>query len=103
MAVGIADMTGVAALLSMLACGLVPSLVLGAFLGRARAYWTLAACGLLGSSLWIVDFTLFSDPDVHSSSVALVFVGALSLGLVGVPLVWGAMAGRWCSRARAVP
>lgn len=86
---GIADLTGVTVLLSMLLCGIVPSLLLGSLLGRARACWALATCTALGPTLWILDFTSFSDPDVHSSdSMAVAFVGGLAWGL-SVPRSWG--------------
>lgn len=99
---GIADLTGVTVLLSMLLCGIVPSLLLGSLLGRARACWALATCTALGPTLWILDFTSFSDPDVHSSdSMAVAFVGGLALGFVSAPLVGGAIAGRWRSRRHA--
>ncbi|MFD5337499.1 hypothetical protein [Streptomyces hawaiiensis] len=100
--VGILDLTGFTAILSMLICGFVPSLLLGALLGRARACRLLAACGAAGPALWILDFTVFSDPDVHTSeAVAVGFAGALAVGLISAPLVWGAMAGRYCSRPGA--
>jgi hypothetical protein len=100
--VGIADLTGVTVILSMLFCGFVPSLLLGGLLGRARACWALATCAALGPSLWILDFTVLSDPDVRSSvPVAVAFMGALALGFVSAPLMGGAIAGRWCSRRHA--
>jgi hypothetical protein len=102
MAVGIVDMTGVTVILSMLICGFLPSFLLGALLGRARACWALATCGALGPSLWILDFTLFSDPDVHSSvPVAVAITVTLAFGFVCAPLIGGAIAGRWCSCPRA--
>lgn len=100
-AAGIVDLTGVTVILSMLVCGFVPSLLLGGLLGRARACWALATCAALGPFLWILDFTVLSDPDVHSSdAVAIAFAGALALGLVSVPLLGGAIAGRWCASRR---
>ncbi|MFD5477568.1 hypothetical protein [Streptomyces hawaiiensis] len=98
-AVGILDLTGLTAILSMLICGLVPSLLLGTLLGRARACRLLAMCGVAGPALWILDFTVFSDPDVHSShAVAVAFAGALALGLISAPLMGGAVVGRYCRR-----
>ncbi|MER5834506.1 hypothetical protein ABT116_27660 [Streptomyces sp. NPDC002130] len=98
--VGILDLTGVAAVLSMLILGPVPSFLLGTLLGRARATWLVATCGAAGPSLWILDFTVFSDPDVRSSTaVAVASAGALALGLVSAPLLAGAAAGRFCCRS----
>ena len=97
--VGIEDMTGVSSFLSMLVCGFVPSLLLGALLGRARAWRLLATCCAVGPCLWSLDFTVFSDPDVHSSNVfAVAFAGVLGLVLVIAPLMGGAAAGRLCHR-----
>ena len=101
-AVGILDLSGVAVILSMLICGVVPSALLGAVLGRDRACRLLATCGVVGPCLWIADFTVLSDPDVHSSNaVAVAFAVALAVVLVVVPLMGGAVAGRMCGRPRA--
>lgn len=100
-AAGVADLTGVAVMLSMVVCGSVPSLLLGALLGRARACWALATCAVSGPALWILDFTVPGDPDVRSSVPVAVYIsGTLALGLVSAPLLVGAVAGWWCSRLR---
>ncbi|MEU5397074.1 hypothetical protein [Streptomyces tibetensis] len=97
---GILDLTGVALALSLLVFGPVPSFLLGTLLGRARATWLVATCGAVGPFLWILDFTVFSDPHVRSSTaVAVAFAGASALGLVSVPLLGGAAAGRFCCRS----
>ncbi|MFF6995368.1 hypothetical protein ACFY93_10465 [Streptomyces sp. NPDC008313] len=96
---GILDLSGITAILSMLLCGILPSLLLGALLGRARACRLLAACGAAGPLLWILDFTVFSDPDVQSSdALAVVIAAFLALWLVSAPLAAGAAAGRGCRR-----
>ncbi|MEU7723216.1 hypothetical protein [Streptomyces tibetensis] len=98
--VGILDLTGVAVVLSMLLFGPAPSFLLGALLGRARATWPVATCGAAGPLLWILDFTVFSDPHVRSSTaVAVAFAGASASALVSVPLLGGATAGRFCCRS----
>ncbi|MFE7169788.1 hypothetical protein [Streptomyces sp. NPDC057616] len=100
--VGILDLSGVSVFLSMLICGVVSSLLLGVLLGRARACRLLATCGAAGPCLWILDLTVLSDPDVHSSdAVAVAFAGVLGLVLVIAPLMAGAVAGRFCRRPRA--
>jgi hypothetical protein len=101
-AVGILDLSGVSVILSMLICGVVPSLLLGVLLGRARACRLLATCGVMGPCLWIFDFTALSDPDVHASdAVTVALAGALGLVLVVAPLMGGAAAGRVCRRSCA--
>ncbi|MGW1006632.1 hypothetical protein [Streptomyces sp. NPDC002520] len=99
-AVGMVDLTGVTVILSMLLCSVVPSSLLGVYLGRANACWAVAVCGVVGPALWILDFTVFSDPDVHSSDAAgaLFFMGLLALGLISAPLLAGAAAGWSCRR-----
>ncbi|MFE0631889.1 hypothetical protein ACFW3D_33670 [Streptomyces sp. NPDC058864] len=96
---GIVDLSGVSIMLSMLICSLLPSFLLGALLGRTRSFRLLAACGVMGPALWILDFTARSDPDVHSSNaLAVAFAVLLALVLVVVPLAGGAMAGWSCTR-----
>ena len=100
--VGILDLSGVSVFLSMLICGVVSSVMLGVLLGRTRACRLLAMCAAVGPCLWILDFTVFSDPDVHSSDAfAVAFAGALGLVLVIAPLMAGAVAGWFCRRPRA--
>ncbi|MFG2881803.1 hypothetical protein ACGFYV_05670 [Streptomyces sp. NPDC048297] len=100
-AVGMVDLTGVTVMLSMLLCSVVPSSLLGVFLGRARACWAVAACGVVGPVLWLLDVTVFGDPDVHSpdDAGALFFTGLLALGLISAPLMAGAAAGWSCGRS----
>jgi hypothetical protein len=101
-AMGVLDLTGITLLLSMLICGFVPSLLLGGLLGRARAWRLLAACGAVGPCLWIADFTIMSDPDVHTDGAMVVAaVGFVILVLIIAPLVAGAVAGRICCRPSA--
>ncbi|MFF1449454.1 hypothetical protein ACFVYF_15060 [Streptomyces sp. NPDC058274] len=104
MALGIADLAGVALMLSMLACGFVPSLVLGAALGRARFCWALAVCAALGPAIWIFDITVLGDPTVHDDpATGIVFMGLLAFWIVDAPLLMGAMAGRGCPSATRGP
>uniref|UniRef100_UPI0031E3F261 hypothetical protein n=1 Tax=Streptomyces hawaiiensis TaxID=67305 RepID=UPI0031E3F261 len=101
--VGVLDLSGVAAVLSMLIFGPVPSFLLGTLLGRARATWLVAVCGAAGPSLWILDFTVFSEPGVRSSTaVAVACAGALAVGLVSAPFLGGAAAGRFLCRSGTV-
>ncbi|MBO1332800.1 hypothetical protein [Streptomyces sp. VRA16 Mangrove soil] len=95
---GVADLTGVTVLLGMLLGGAVPSLLLGLFLGRARAWETLGACVAAGVFLWAVDFTVFGDPDVHAApGAAVALTVPPALVLVVAPLAAGALvSGRYC-------
>jgi hypothetical protein len=104
LALGIADLSGAALMLSMLACGFVPSLVLGAVLGRARFCWALAVCALLGPAIWIFDITVLGDPAVHDDpATGIVFMGLLAFWIVDAPLLMGATAGRGCPSATRGP
>lgn len=90
----ILDLTGAALMLSMLVCGPVPSVLLGAALGRAGACRPLAVCGALGPLLWITDFTALGDPDVRSPQITTVVLAtALAVVFVSAPLLGAALAG----------
>jgi hypothetical protein len=99
---GIFDPTAISLILSMIFCGFAPSLLLGAFLGRARACRLLATCGTGGPGLWMIDLWIMRDPDVHASdSPYAAFIGVSILILIIAPLVGGAVGGRTCSRSAA--
>jgi hypothetical protein len=95
-AAGVRDLTGVTVVATMVTCGSAVSLVLGALLGRARAYWTLAACAAVGPFLWVLDVVLHSDPDVHTSDAPALFLVPLALVFINSPLAVGALAGQAC-------
>ncbi len=97
-ALDVTDLSGVSVVLSMLAFGSVPSLLLGIRLGRARACEVLGVCAALGPWLWILDFAVFGDPSVHSPYwEEIVVPGIFAACLVVAPLAGGAFAG-WCCR-----
>ncbi|MEE4546150.1 hypothetical protein V2S66_29810 [Streptomyces sp. V4-01] len=95
-AAGVVDLTGVTMIATMVTCGSAVSLALGALLGRARAYWTLAACAAVGPFLWVLDVVVHSDPDVHTSDAPALLLVPLALVFVSSPLAVGALAGRAC-------
>ncbi|MFF2518763.1 hypothetical protein [Streptomyces sp. NPDC058086] len=99
---GVLDLTGIALVLSMLICGFVPSLLLGGSSGVPvpGGCWQRAA--LWGRAFWIADFTIMSDPNVHTDgAVVVAAVGFVILVIIIAPLMAGAVAGRICSRSSA--
>lgn len=98
------DLSGVSVVLSMVACGLVASLLLGASLGRARSWSLLAACAVLGPAVWVFDFTALGDPDVHADpAFAVLGMGFLGFWALDAPLLAGALASRFCWSATRRP
>jgi hypothetical protein len=95
---GIEDLSGSSLLLTMSMCGILPSVPLGAVLGRVRLCWALGICAVVGPAIWCLELTFAADPSVHSSPswAPVFFLGFLAFWLVDVPLLGAALVG-WSS------